>query len=228
MHRAGGYRAAPLYAVRSPGAESSFDDCPKDGTCPIEKFTDIDQTGWYHDGIHFCIDEGIMKGISENVFDPDGNITRAMIVTMLWRLDGSPVVTSKRSFKDVTSNDWFRDPVAWAAEHGIVNGISATEFAPNVSITREELATMMYRYARYKGIDTDSNTGTAGTTVFKDLADVSNWAGTALQWTIRSGLINGMTSTTVVPRGTATRAQAATIFMRLCSNVMPRAMDETK
>jgi len=210
--------AVTVNATFIKSTHSGYMDCPRDNTCPIDPFTDTANDFWWHDGIHYCIEMGIMKGVAANTFDPNGNITRAMIVVMIYRLEGSPITSGSATFVDVPANEWFTDAVIWAAENGIVKGISDTEFAPNVSITREQLATLMYRYAQFKGIDTETTVEDIRT--FDDSAAISDWAAAAMRWTISTGLIKGMTDRTLEPLGTATRAQASTIFMRLCENVL--------
>ena len=127
-----------------------------------------------------------------------------------------PRVTGSSGFTDVASGAWYADAVTWAAENGIVNGVSDTEFAPNTNITREQFAAILYRYADYRDLDVSGQDSLAD---FTDRGSISAYALEAMRWAVYEGLINGMTETTIVPQGTATRAQAATMFMRFMSVV---------
>jgi hypothetical protein len=138
-------------------------------------------------------------------------MTRAMLVTVLWRLEGSPKTYSYASFEDVGRNEWYTEAVAWASANGIVNGFSETEFAPNVSITREQMAAMLYRYAAFKGLEVNAR---ADLSIYADADQISDYAKDAMSWAVAYGFIQGMTANTLAPQGTATRAQVATILMR--------------
>ena len=137
-------------------------------------------------------------------------------MTILYRLEGSPAVTGTSAFVDVPAGQWYTDAVNWAAANQIVKGTSATTFAPNDSITREQMAAILYRYAQYKGYDV---TASADLSAYTDAAIISSYAVSAMQWAVGEGLINGITDTTLVPGGSATRAQVAAILMRFCENV---------
>ena len=142
-------------------------------------------------------------------------MTRAMLVTVLWRLDGKPAPKSANSFADVPGGQWYTEPVAWAAENGIVNGVGDNKFDPEGNITREQMATILYRYCNGKGIDTSKQGSLSG---FPDAGKVSSYATTALQWTVAEGIIGGSDGK-LLPQGNATRAQAATILMRFIENI---------
>ena len=161
--------------------------------------------------MNYVVREGLFEGVSDDKFDPNGKMTRAMLVTVLWRMEGSPKVYSYADFKDVSRSTWYTTAVAWASKHGIVKGISDTEFAPNASITREQMAALLYRYAEYKGVDISAS---ASLTAFTDGAKVSKYAQLPMEWAVTFGLIQGMNDNTLAPQGTATRAQVATILMR--------------
>ena len=190
----------------------SYADCPKDATCPIDKFTDAKNTAWYHDGVHYCLDESLMKGMSDVEFWPNGDVTRAQIVTILWRIEGSKVVNYAMKFKDVEDGSWYAEAIRWAASEDVVTGYSDEAFGPNDSVTREQLATILYRYAKYKGMDVTGKV--AELDKFSDGASVSAYALPAMKWAVGSQIINGTTTTTLSPKGTATRAQAASLMQR--------------
>ncbi len=192
-------------------AADSVSDCTGDESCPMAQFTDVNMDGWYHDGVHYCIANGLMNGVSADEFDPNGTLTRAMMVTVLYRMEGEPAVSGAADFEDVADDTWYTDAVAWAAANGIVNGISETEYAPNSNITREQLATMLYRYAAYKAYGTSA----AGDLEdYSDAENVSDYAAEALTWAVDAELVNGMGDNTLAPKGSATRAQTATLLMR--------------
>ena len=192
----------------------AYSNCPKDETCPIEKFTDTKNDAWWHDGIHYCLDNRLMVGVSATNFDPTGDITRGMIVTMLWRLEGKPVINYAMSFKDVPAEQWYTEAIRWAAAEKIVNGYDAEHFGPTDPITREQLATILYNYAKYKG------QGFTGDWMFLldfvDRADISSWADEAVHWCSMKGIVNGKDGKVFDPQGTATRAEAASMIQRFC------------
>ncbi len=184
--------------------------------CPSGPFKDVDTSLWYHEGIDYVIENGMMNGVASDAFAPDDTTTRAMIVTILYRLEGEPAAEAS-SFKDVETSSWYEAAVNWAATNGIVNGYDAGTFAPTDEITREQMAAILYRYAIFKAQDVSGQTDL---TSFTDSSAVSEWAENAMAWTVSAELINGMTDTTLVPQGSATRAQVATLMMRLCENVL--------
>lgn len=181
-----------------------------------EPFIDVDENDWFYDAVTYVYSEGMMDGVSDTQFAPNSNLTRGMVVTMLYRLEDEPRVTGSSGFDDVASGAWYADAVTWAAENGIVNGVSDTEFAPNVNITREQLAAILYRYAEYNDYDVS---GRDDLSEFTDRSSISGYALDAMRWAVDEGLITGITNTTIEPQGTATRAQAATMFMRFMSTV---------
>ncbi len=179
-------------------------------------FHDVSRSDWYYDAVSYVYNNDLMTGVSNTQFAPNSNLTRGMLVTILYRLEDEPRVTGSSGFADVASDAWYADAVTWAADHNIVNGISTTKFAPNVDITREQLAAILYRYASYKGYDV---TGRDFLTVYTDRDSISAYALDAMQWAVDEGIITGMTTTTIRPQGTATRAQCATMLMRFIENV---------
>ena len=189
------------------------DTCPKDETCPMYVYTDLDRNSWYHDGVHYCLEEGLMTGTSATTFAPNMITNRAMVVTILYRLEGSPAVNASHPFTDLTA-DWYKDAVIWAYNNSIVNGTSATTFAPDQVVTREQIATMLYRYAQYKGYDVSHRNDL---TQFPDRNEASSWALDALKWAVAEGLISGAVKdnqTILLPQGEAARCQFATILYR--------------
>lgn len=194
-----------------PAEHPSYQECRHDAACPMNDFSDIDPNAWYHDGVHYVLDNGIMNGTGGGTFEPDATATRAMIVTMLWRMEGEPGASYATTFADVPADEWYTEAVRWAAQGGIVSGYSDAAFGPGDSITREQLAAILYRYAQSKG------QGFTGSWMFlldyPDAADVSEWADEAMHWMVMNELIRGMDGK-LNPGGEATRAQIATILMR--------------
>lgn len=183
---------------------------------PTVPFTDVNEGDWFYDAVCYVYENDMMNGVSETAFAPNATTSRAMIVTILYRLEKEPAVSGS-SFTDVPSGQWYSNAVAWAAENGIVNGVTATTFAPNSAITREQMAAILYRYAAWKGCDVSGRVDLSG---YTDAASVSGYATEAMAWANAEGLITGVTNTTLRPAGSAVRAQAATILMRLCENVL--------
>lgn len=192
-----------------------YSDCEKGEDCPVYPFADAKPTAWYHDGVHYCLDNGLMNGTSNNTFTPNGNITRGQIVTILWRQEGSPAA-SNSSFDDVASSAYYAKAVAWAAENGIVGGYGNGKFGPNDPITREQLAAILYRYAQFKGMDTTQ--GGMAIREYSDYDSISAYALQAMQWAVSAQIITGTSTTTLSPAGTATRAQAACLMQRFLTN----------
>ena len=180
-------------------------------------FTDVKTGDWFYEAVQYVYDKGMMTGVSADRFAPASTTTRGMIVTILYRLENEPAVSGGSAFTDVESGAWYADAVAWAAANDIVNGTSATTFAPNSPITREQMATMLYRFAQYKGMD--AVTLQKNLTGYPDGGQVSDYAIPAMNWAVGQGLIAGMENGTLVPQGSATRAQVATILMRFCESI---------
>ncbi|MFR7447203.1 MAG: leucine-rich repeat protein [Evtepia gabavorous] len=180
-------------------------------------FTDVKTGDWFYEAVQYVYDKGMMTGVSADRFAPASTTTRGMIVTILYRLENEPAVSGGSAFTDVESGAWYADAVAWAAANDIVNGTSATTFAPNSPITREQMATMLYRFAQYKGMDVV--TLQEHLTGYPDGDQVSDYAIPAMNWAVGQGLIAGMENGTLVPQGSATRAQVATILMRFCESI---------
>ncbi len=182
-------------------------------------FKDVGQNDWYKTAVDYAINHELFNGMSHNTFEPETPMTRAMLVTVLWRSAGQPI-EGTNNFSDVPNNQYYAQPVAWAAANGIVTGTSSTTFAPEDNVTREQLATILYRYTKKLGVDVS----TAGDlTRFSDHAKANDWALDALKWAVGVGIISGDKQGSAVyldPQGNATRAQVATIFMRYLENVV--------
>ena len=183
----------------------------KTAGCPSTNFTDVEENGWYHTGVDFMVKNGFMNGVADDAFDVDGNLTRAQLVTILYRIAGEPETTATNPFADVADGQWYTNAVIWAAENGIVKGVNTTTFAPNDQITREQIATILFRYAKAEKVEGKL----AG---FPDAEKVSDYAADAMAWAVEQGLINGISEsdgkTYLAPQETATRAQIAVILMR--------------
>ena len=174
-------------------------------------FTDVNEGAWFHDAVRYVYDNGLMDGVGDGQFAPNATTNRAMVVTILYRLAGEPAVSGDAAFTDVADGLWYTDAVLWAAQKGIVNGISATEFAPAGDLTREQLATILYRYAESAGYDVSASADLSG---FPDADQIQSYAAQALSWAVAEGLLQGFEDDSLQPGGTATRAQIAAILMR--------------
>ena len=179
-------------------------------------FADVASGAWYADAVQYVCENGIMNGISETAFGPDRITTRAMAVTMLYRLEGEPDAVAS-GFADVPADAYYADAVAWAQANDIVNGVSETAFAPDDPVTREQMAAVLYRYAQFKGYDVTASNDLSS---YTDASRISSYAITAMGWANAAGLITGNTGTTLNPRGNATRAEVATILMRFCEDIV--------
>lgn len=164
---------------------------------------------WAKEAINYTVDKGILKGTGDGKFDPDSRMTRGMIVTVLWRMGGSPAA-GNQTFSDVSTGAWYNEAVSWAAANGIAAG-NGSGFAPNGDVTREQLAVILYNYAKHAGIDTTASNSLSG---FADNGKISSWATGAMKWAVGTGLITGESGQTLNPHGASTRAQVATILMR--------------
>ncbi len=181
-------------------------------------FTDVKETDWSYEDIAYVYEKVLMQGTSETTFAPQLSTSRAMIVTILWRLEGEPVVNYAMSFTDVAADAWYTEAIRWAQANGIVNGYSAEKFGTNDPITREQMAAILYRYAQTKG------EGFTGSWMFlldfEDRADVSGWADEAMHWCVMKNIISGVGNNLLNPQGKATREQVAAILHRFCENIV--------
>ena len=188
--------------------------CDGGKTCPSAKFTDVSASQWYHEAVDYAVVNGLFAGTSDTAFTPNGEMTRGMLVTVLWRMAGKPEAKAAAAFRDVDADQYYAVAVAWAKENGIVAGTSDTTFSPNAKITREQMASILYRYAKLNGMDV---TKTADLASFPDADKVSAYAEEALAWAVENGLVSGTLrggKAYLDPTGNATRAQVASILMR--------------
>ncbi len=177
--------------------------------CPSEAFTDVQEDTFYHDAVDFMVENGYMNGMSQTQFGVNATLNRAQLVTILYRMAGQPETGGMENpFADVPAGEWYTDAVIWAANAGIVNGISETAFAPEQNVTREQLAAMLYRCSGAEAVETDH------LSAYADADKVSAYAWDAMNWAVANGIILGMDSTTLAPQSEANRAQACTILVR--------------
>ena len=184
------------------------DENPGTGVNP---FTDISEKDWFYGDVMFVYENGLMLGTSKTLFSPHGTAMCGMMATILWRMEGSPVPKGKNSFTDVEAGKWYADAITWTAENGIFAGYSKDKFGPDDPITREQLAAIFYRYADYKGYDL---TVKGDLDKFKDADKITDYAKTAMQWAVGSGLVKGKSGNLLDPQGTATRAEIAAMLHR--------------
>ena len=180
-------------------------------------YRDVAEDSWYYDAVYAMKGDGLMNGTSDKDFSPDESLSRAMLVTMLHRMEGTPAAGSA-NFVDVISGSYYANAVSWAQENGIVRGTSDTMFSPDQNISREQIATILMRYVDYKNETLDANSGlVAGG--FADFSSVSGYAKGAVDWAVSVGLISGKDADTLAPKGNATRAEAATLLQRLMNQI---------
>ena len=184
------------------------------------RFNDVlDENAWYYDAVYAAWDAGLMNGVGNGMFEPESSMTRAMLVTVLWRYAGSPAGW-ENPFTDVPNGSWFTQAVAWAAENGIVNGVGNNKFEPDSNITREQMAAILFRYAQKVGAASAERADLSG---FPDANAVSDYASDAMRWVVAEGIIGGSREYDgrdwLKPQGSATRAQVAAILMRYIENV---------
>ena len=185
---------------------------------PDVRYEDVSRTAWYYDAVQYVSRNGLMNGVGNGCFEPEGEMTRAMVVTVLWRCAGSPV-EGENVFADVEADQWYTKAVAWAAHNGVVNGVGEGRFEPDSFVTREQLAAILYRYSVAQGMNVSAS---ADLRAFPDSETVSDYAKDALAWAVAAGLINGIGkdgSSYLAPQDSATRAQVAAILMRYMENL---------
>lgn len=203
--------AAAIEAAKTPAevdaALAAAREALNNALCPSAAFTDVEENVWYHEGIDFMVRNGYMNGVAADTFDVEGSLTRAQLVTILYRIAGEPETSAAIPFADVADGQWYTKAIVWAAENGIVKGVNETTFAPNDPITREQIAVILYRYAH------EENTEDGKLTSFPDAKDISGYALEAMNWAVARGLINGSDGK-LLPQDTATRAQIAVILAR--------------
>ena len=189
------------------------DENPNTGANP---FADVSEKDWFYGDVMFVYENGLMLGTSKTLFSPHGTATRGMMATILWRMEGSPAPKGKNSFTDVEAGKWYADAITWTAENGIFAGYGKDKFGPDDPITREQLAAIFYRYADYKGYDL---TVKGNLDKFKDADKIADYAKTAMQWAVGSGLVKGKSGNLLDPQGTATRAEIAAMLHRFIEEV---------
>ena len=173
-------------------------------------FADVKKSEWYYDAVKYVVEKGLFNGVSETDFAPNSPLTRAMLVTVLYRAEEQPEIESKKVFSDVAEGEYYSDAVIWAFENGIVSGVSETEFMPDNNITREQIAAIIYRYAKFKGLDT--TVATEAEYADKDM--ISSWAGDAVAFLRSANIMTGTPENKFIPRANATRAEAAATLQR--------------
>lgn len=206
-----------LRPEKAPDPEPPVEEpCNGGPDCISRKFTDVNVNEWYHPYIDYAVKHSLFGGTSPTTFEPESPMTRAMLVTVLWRYEGQPKGYIN-TFSDVNAKDgsWYIDAVAWAAANGVVNGVGDGKFDPDGRVTREQIATILYRYAQQKSIDTSARGNTGA---YPDAAEISAYASDAMRWAVGVGLINGSDGK-LLPQGDATRAQVATLLMRFAETI---------
>ena len=207
------------YVIEELDSSAAYTVCAKDDSCPIGAFGDLTAAAWYHDGVHYCLENGLMRGVSGGKFLPNGSTTRAQLVTILWRLESSPEPAGTVSFGDVADGAWYAKAVRWATGSGVVKGYDNGNFGPDDAVTREQMVTILYRFAQHKGYDVSAGEDT-NILSFNDALTVSEYAIPAMQWACGSGMVNGIAQKggmLLAPRDTTTRAQTATLLTRFQS-----------
>ena len=197
-----------------PATGEDAEPCDGGPNCPSYKFRDVNYGDWYHEAIDFAVTNGLFNGMTETTFEPNTAMSRAMLVTVLWRYEGCPY-GGQNYYSDVPNGQWYTEAVTWAAYHNIVYGVGNGRFDPNGKITREQLAAILFRYADKKGCDISARGNLSG---YPDAAKISSWAISAYAWAVGEGLITGNDGK-LDPQGNATRAQVATILMRFIKNI---------
>ena len=179
-------------------------------------FRDVDTDDWFYDAVAYVYENGIMAGTDETIFEPTMELDRAMAAQLFYNLEGKPAVTGDSTFTDVTSGHWAVDAITWAAQNDIVVGIGGNLYDPDSNVTREQLAVILYNFAKRQNMDVAAG---GGLSAFADAASVSDWAEEAMIWAVGKGLISGKEGSILDPAGSATRAEVATILMRFCEIV---------
>lgn len=213
------------YTFKMPSAKVSVDfkttaDQPCDGgkDCPSAPFTDVDTAKWYHLSVDYVLTHKMMNGVSSRAFAPNANLTRGMLVQILYNLEGKPKGTAA-NFSDVQTDAWYAEAVGWAASNKVVTGYADGTFRPNAAVTREQAAAILYRYAQSKGIDVSVGENT-NILSYVDVQQASEYAIPALQWAVGAGVLNGKNGGRLAPTGTVTRAEIAAIMQRWCENII--------
>jgi len=201
-----------LFSVFTTGAFAAGNEA-ETGSLQTAQFTDVHPGAWYYDGVQWVAEHGLMRGTSDRVFHPNGTMSRAMAATVLYRAMGEPAVQFQNIFTDVRAGQWYSNAIVWAENNGIVNGIGNQRFDPSGNMTREQFATILHRWATFKGVNT-SVPGSFHLNNFHDQSQISSWALEAMRWAVYSGLMTGTGGNHLSPQGLVTRAQSATLLYR--------------
>ena len=205
---------AGVYAGQQAPEEPPVEEPPVEET---PAFQDVKTSDWFYNAVQYVAGEGLMSGVSASSFGPSVNLSRAMLAQMLYAMEGKPAVSGASGFSDVPTGEWFASAVNWAAAQGVVAGTGGSQYSPNSPLTREQMAQILYSYAKYKGYDTTQ--GGMAVREFADSDKISDWAAEAVAWAVNEGLLSGGDGNRLNPTGTATRAQVAQVLMNFCQNV---------
>ena len=211
------FDTAGVYVLTTGDSNHTYSQCVvtvKQEDCPSRAFPDLDPTAWYHPGTDYVIANHLFIGFEDGTFRPNGQMSRAMFAMVLWRAAGCPASSAELPFADVAADAWYAEAVRWAYAAGVINGVSTTAFDPESPVTREQMVTMLVRYAEKTGAVTDARSDLSQ---FSDAAQVSAYAREAVRWAVAVGLLRGMGNSCLEPQGTATRAEVATLLMRFAA-----------
>ncbi|MEE0511538.1 MAG: S-layer homology domain-containing protein, partial [Peptococcaceae bacterium] len=197
---------------------SNASDCPQDDSCPLAGYSDLQMHTWYHDCVHYCLENGLMVGTAQGVFSPDAALTRAQAVVILWRNEGSPLVEQPLDFDDVADDAWYADAVRWAVAADVMSGYGNGRFGADDPMTREQMASMFHRFALQKGV-TVSDGAAVDLNRFSDADAISSWALDVVQWACDTGLLRGFEDGKLDPTGNTTRAQYSAMIMRFLEDI---------
>ena len=205
------------YTFTMPGSQVTVNaSFAKDSSSPVDSFLDVNTGAWYYDAVKYAVENGLMSGTGTYTFEPNTTLSRGMIAQMLYALEGKPSISSANNFTDVSSSDWYDKAASWAQSKGIITGYEDGRFGPNDPLTREQLALILYNYAKSEGYGTSAK---ADLSKFADGTSTSPWAQQAMSWAVGEGLLSGRGVNMLYPTGTATRAEVAQIMMNFCENV---------
>lgn len=197
---------------------SDASDCPQDDSCPLAGYSDLQMHTWYHDCIHYCLENGLMVGTAQGVFSPDAALTRAQAVVILWRNEGSPLVEQPLDFDDVADDAWYADAVRWAVAADVMSGYGNGRFGADDPMTREQMASMFHRFALQKGVAV-SDGAAVDLNRFSDADAISSWALDVVQWACDTGLLRGFEDGRLDPTGSTTRVQYSAMIMRFLEDI---------
>ena len=183
-------------------------------------FKDVKENDWFYEAVSYAVENGLMSGMSEDIFAPNTPLTREMLAVVLYNVEGQPESTEANTFTDVKGDMWYTDAILWANENGIVAGYDNGAYGVGDFITREQFAAILYRYAQFKGYDTTQ--GGMAVREFSDYENISDYARPAMAWAVNAGIMGGMDDGTLMPQGKATRAEAATMLMNFCENMVEK------